>query len=640
MAELQYNDSLQACYPDVAAEWHPSLNLPLTPVMVHNGSSSKVYWLCKEGHTYQKPVAKRTKQGQGCPQCRIEKNAFAFVHPELVQFWDYEKNDGVDPKVISYGSGTKVWWRCPEGHSYLQKVNAKSGGAGCTICSHQQVDAVNCLATLYPEIAKEWHPTKNGSLTPGDVMPQSHKDIWWLCPYGHEYQQKVYVRYRSGCPICDSEKRTSFPEQAIQFYLGKIFVAESRYIVGGFEADIYCPKYKIAIEYDGEFFHSGEKSEARENRKNQFFIEQGILLFRVKETKNNIEFICRRTDYGFEINTTYTQEYEFINEVVNAILYHINDLFGKQYSLDIDIKRDKVAILNLYAQQKDKNSFLMQKPLGAQKWDYEKNGDIDLRLLPRTSKKKYWWKCPTCGNEWYGALDSLVNSLTCNKCSRQIKSEYDMAPEISMDSSVVFRELETSLQTENPELAAQWHPTRNGYFKPVHVTPRSGKRVWWLCPECGNEWPQYIKTRNNGKGARKCPLCANNQKKNNTDAITPFLDILFEEWHPTKNGDKKLTDYTPGSNITVWWKCSKCGTEYECPIKTRKNGGGCNTCGKVSRSTSKYKKVKNIDTNEVFESVNSAADSCGVGRTAITACLKGRSKTAGGFRWEYYMEQD
>lgn len=49
----------------------------------------KVYWLCKEGHTYQKLVAKRTKQGQGCPQCRIEKNAFAYVHPELVQFWDY-----------------------------------------------------------------------------------------------------------------------------------------------------------------------------------------------------------------------------------------------------------------------------------------------------------------------------------------------------------------------------------------------------------------------------------------------------------------------------------------------------------------------------------------------------------------------
>ena len=126
-----------------------------------------------------------------------------------------------------------------------------------------------------------------------------------------------------------------------------------------------------------------------------------------------------------------------------------------------------------------------------------------------------------------------------------------MAPEIYLDSTAIFRELPKSIQTENPDLASQWHPTKKGYFKPCHVNPRSGKRVWWLCPECGNEWLQYIKTRSNGRTARKCPVCANNQKKDNLDTINPFLDILFEEWHPTKNGDKKLTDYTPGSTVKV-----------------------------------------------------------------------------------------
>ncbi len=132
--------------------------------------------------------------------------------------------------------------------------------------------------------------------------------------------------------------------------------------------------------------------------------------------------------------------------------------------MNVDIERDKVAILNLYAQQKENNSFLVQKPLGAQKWDYEKNGDIDLRLLPKTSKKKYWWKCPTCGNEWYGSLDNIVNSLTCNKCSRQVKMEYDVAPETQMDSTIIFRELSRNLQTENPALASQWHPSKNGFL--------------------------------------------------------------------------------------------------------------------------------------------------------------------------------
>ena len=56
---------------------------------------------------------------------------------------------------------------------------------------------------------------------------------------------------------------------------------------------------------------------------------------------------------------------------------------------------------------------------------------------------------------------------------------------------------ENSLAVHYPNIASEWHPTKNGYFKPCHVKPRSGKRVWWLCPECGNEWPQYIKTRSN-----------------------------------------------------------------------------------------------------------------------------------------------
>ena len=43
----------------------------------------------------------------------------------------------------------------------------------------------NDLATLHPALAKEWHPTKNGNLKPGDVSPGSSKKVWWLCSKGH-----------------------------------------------------------------------------------------------------------------------------------------------------------------------------------------------------------------------------------------------------------------------------------------------------------------------------------------------------------------------------------------------------------------------------------------------------------------------
>jgi hypothetical protein len=31
-----------------------------------------------------------------------------------------------------------------------------------------------------PHLVKEWHPTKNGDLTPDDFTHGSNKKVWWL----------------------------------------------------------------------------------------------------------------------------------------------------------------------------------------------------------------------------------------------------------------------------------------------------------------------------------------------------------------------------------------------------------------------------------------------------------------------------
>ncbi|MFR4757130.1 MAG: zinc-ribbon domain-containing protein [Evtepia gabavorous] len=38
---------------------------------------------------------------------------------------------------------------------------------------------------LYPALARQWHPTKNGGLTPAAVAPGSRRRVWWQCPQGH-----------------------------------------------------------------------------------------------------------------------------------------------------------------------------------------------------------------------------------------------------------------------------------------------------------------------------------------------------------------------------------------------------------------------------------------------------------------------
>ena len=72
------------------------------------------------------------------------------------------------------------------------------------------------LAVINPGLAKEWHPTRNGNLTPRNVTPGSGRKIWWICSSGHEWQAPVYSRNRgSGCPSCSRPSTSDENEMLI-----------------------------------------------------------------------------------------------------------------------------------------------------------------------------------------------------------------------------------------------------------------------------------------------------------------------------------------------------------------------------------------------------------------------------------------
>lgn len=79
-------------------------------------------------------------------------------------------------------------------------------GNGCGYCAGKQVGLSNCLANNEQELIKEWHPTKNGDLTPYDVTTYSHKEVWWQCKEcKHEWISSISNRTGEGkrnCPEC------------------------------------------------------------------------------------------------------------------------------------------------------------------------------------------------------------------------------------------------------------------------------------------------------------------------------------------------------------------------------------------------------------------------------------------------------
>jgi hypothetical protein len=131
----------------------------------------------------------------------------------------------LNPKNIASSSKLDVWWMCDKGHEYLSKIINKQTTA-CNICIGKILHVDNCLATVKPEIAQQWHPIKNGDLNPESVTAYSNKRVWWLCPRGHEYNVSPSARRNpyTGCRRCTSERHTSFGEQSIMFYLQKVLL--------------------------------------------------------------------------------------------------------------------------------------------------------------------------------------------------------------------------------------------------------------------------------------------------------------------------------------------------------------------------------------------------------------------------------
>ena len=124
---------------------------------------------------------------------------------DILEQWDKEKNIGISMNEVSYGSHVRVWWRCKEGHCWQTKIyNRTSGNSGCPICQRKRSRVhLNDLASQAPELAKQWHPTKNGSITPNDVLAGTPRKVWWKGPCGHEWEAAVMSRTAgSGCPVC------------------------------------------------------------------------------------------------------------------------------------------------------------------------------------------------------------------------------------------------------------------------------------------------------------------------------------------------------------------------------------------------------------------------------------------------------
>ena len=429
--------------------------------------------------------------------------SLADLFPDVAAQWHPTKNGDLLPTGVVAGSGRKVWWKCPEGpdHEWDAKVDHRTrSGSGCPACAGQAVSVTNSLASLFPEIAAEWHPTKNGDLLPTGVVAGSGRKVWWKCPEGPDHEWDDWIGHRTlrghGCPCCSGRRLSitnSFaalaPEVAKQWHPTKNHPLTPDQVIAGHRTKVWwkCPKGPDH-EWDA-----------------------------APSTRYHQEVGCPCCD-------------------------------GKRPSVT--------------------NSLATLFPELATEWHPTKNGELSPTEVVAGSEKKVWWNCDVAeDHEW--------RSTPSNRAYRGAGCLACAGKQVSTTNS--FVEL-------FPEIAAEWHPTKNGDFKVNEFIANSNRLSWWKCDVADDhEWETSIANRtHHGSG---CACCAG-QKVSVTNSLASLFPEIAAEWHPTRNGEVTPAQVTSGTNSKQWWQCSISGDhKWETSVKNRaRRGTGCPNCTLTPRS--------------------------------------------------------
>jgi hypothetical protein len=89
--------------PHIASEIHPTLNAEVDPTKYTLRSSKKLWWLCKNGHSWEGVISNRTSTSRidGCPFCRVGKQISYLELRLMVELKKFYPN--IKPKERSLG---------------------------------------------------------------------------------------------------------------------------------------------------------------------------------------------------------------------------------------------------------------------------------------------------------------------------------------------------------------------------------------------------------------------------------------------------------------------------------------------------------------------------------------------------------
>ena len=553
-------------YSHIMDEWHPTKNKDINPSTLSTGSGKRIYFICKNKHEYSKSIRHRfLKKADGsypgCPYCNDRKihisKSLLELYPKIAKEWHPTKNKKRTPADISPGNTVKkFWWLCMKGHSYQMKVFQRTGvkythknKQGCSIC--------NSFGSLYPEEAKEFHPTLNGDKTPFDFKPKSGYKVWWLCKKGHKFKKPISSRANgSRCNICFG---------------------------GGVDN-----KNNLAILYPkiAKLWHpikNGRKKPEHyrpySNKKFYWMCLKGHKPYKATiESLTRSKYVCPKCT-----KQSSSHEYRILAEC-SAIFNNIKSRY-KIDGIEIDVFIEDINLAiefdgwyfhkNKFEKDIEKNKCL--KKLNIQLIRFREvplkiTNEKDIQIERDNLKKSDI-------NNLFSTIFSSLSSKYKNKINKYLLKKSFVKEKLYNKYLSYFPSPlpQHSLENNFPELIKIWDYNKNYPLEPKNFMPGSNFIAWWICHDCKNSYQHPIKNKSLRNWG--CPYCKGAHKTSRKESLLYKYPDISKEWHPTKNGSLSPLDVVPGSARKVWWICPK-GHSYQKIIRHRaqRNQRKCLVC--------------------------------------------------------------
>jgi hypothetical protein len=447
-----------------------------------------------------------------------KKVPLSVTHPELAA-----QADGWDPTTFTFGSNSRVAWKCELGHMWESAIKNRARGSGCPVCSGRVVlVGFNDLATTHPELAAQadgWDPT---TLSAG-----SNKRVGWKCEQGHVWDVPVNGRSSGqGCPICTNQVVlagfndlvTTHPELAAQ--------------ADGWDPTTLSAGSHKKVQWKCEDGHHWETVLGNRLRGSGCPVCSGHkVLAGFNDLATTNPELAAQAD-GWDPTTLSAGSGKLVSwRCAQGHVWNSNiDNRSKGNGCPVCSGRKVLAGFNDLATT---NPELAAQADG---WD--------PTTLSRGTPKIVGWKCSQ-GHRWKAGVTSRSTGDGCPICS-------------SHRVQVGFNDLATT----NPELAA----LADGW-DPRTLTAGSNKRVAWKC-EQGHQSVAPVSQRSQ----YGCPVCSGHKVLagfNDLATTHPELAAQADGWDPTT--------LSAGSSRKVGWKC-ELEHNWNATVASRAAGNGCAFC--------------------------------------------------------------